>query len=394
MFDLGLPAAVPRRRRRWGGGAAGAGVVLLLAFAAGGGSRAAAHDFTITNVKVVIQADGVVRADITCDLDELALGVGPQHTIEELARTIAALPETERQRLIDGLGELFRKRVRLRFDGAAVPAPLSLPELGQPPPADGAPRSYFGTTARPSAPVPEGAKAFTFWASRAFRPVHLTITDERTGRTQRQTLAAGEESAPYALVGETEPPGRLAVAWQYLKLGFEHILPLGLDHILFVLGLYLLSVRWPPLLWQVTAFTVAHTTTLALAMYGVVRLPASVVEPLIALSIAYVGIENLVTSELKPWRPALVFVFGLLHGMGFAGVLTELGLPEGEFATALVTFNVGVELGQLAVIALAFVATGWWRERPWYRRRIVVPGSVLIAGMGLYWAVQRTLGWG
>lgn len=357
---------------------------------------AAAHDFTITEVKVVLRADGELQADITCDLDELALGVGPQHTIEALARTIAALPASERERLVEGLRELFRKRVRLRFDGAAAAATLSLPELDLPPPLDGAPRSYFGTTARLSARVPDGAQTFTFWASRAFRPVHLQILDERGGRpgaaALRQTLAPGEESAPYSLAAPPRPPGRLAVTWQYLKLGFEHILPLGLDHILFVLGLYLLSVRWPPLLWQVTAFTAAHTTTLALAMYGVVRLPSSIVEPLIALSIAYVGIENLATSEMKPWRPVLVFCFGLLHGMGFAGVLTELGLPEGEFATALVTFNVGVELGQLAVIALAFAATGWWRDRPWYRRRIVVPGSVLIAGMGLFWAVQRSLG--
>lgn len=357
-------------------------------------STAAAHDFTITDVKLVIRVDGELRADITCDLDELALGVGPQHSIEELARTIAGLPEAERQRLVDGLRDLFRKRVRLRFDGEAAAASLSLPELDQPPPAAGAPRSYFGTTARLSAPIPAGAKSFTFWASRAFQPVHLTVTDERTGRSQRQTLAAGEESAPYALGGDAPPPGRSAVAWQYLKLGFEHILPLGLDHILFVLGLYLLSVRWPPLLWQVTAFTAAHTTTLALAMYGVVRLPSSIVEPLIALSIAYVGIENLATSEMKPWRPVLVFGFGLLHGLGFAGVLTELGLPEGEFVTALVTFNVGVELGQLAVIGLAFAVSGWWRDRPSYRRRVIVPASVLIAGMGLYWAAQRSLGWG
>src|SRR5215472_2158076 len=96
-------------------------------------------------------------------------------------------------------------------------------------------------------------------------------------------------------------------------------------------------------------------------MYGLVSLPAKVVEPMIALSIVYVAVENLFTSELKPWRLALVFSFGLLHGMGFAGVLRDLGLPRGEFLAALVTFNAGVEGGQLTVIAIAFAAFAWWR---------------------------------
>src|SRR6266567_6510893 len=104
-----------------------------------------------------------------------------------------------------------------------------------------------------------------------------------------------------------------------------------------------------------------------------------IVEPMIALSIAYVAIENIFLSELKPRRIALVFAFGLLHGMGFAGALRDLGLPRSEFVTALVTFNVGVEAGQLAVIGVAFLAVGWHCSRhAWYRRRIVVPASAMI----------------
>ena len=138
-----------------------------------------------------------------------------------------------------------------------------------------------------------------------------------------------------------------------------------------------------------TAFTIAHSITLALTMYGIVSLPSRVVEPLIALSIAYVAIENLVTSELKPWRLALVFVFGLLHGMGFAGVLSDLGLPRGEFLTALLSFNLGVEAGQLTVIAIAALCVVWYRHRPWYHRRVVVPASLAIAAIGVYWTVTR-----
>src|SRR5207247_6004814 len=131
------------------------------------------------------------------------------------------------------------------------------------------------------------------------------------------------------------------------------------DHMLFVLGIYLLSGRARAVLWQVSAFTVAHSITLALSMYGVVAVSPKIVEPLIALSIAYVAIENIFRSDLKSWRVALVFAFGLLHGLGFAGALKELGLPRSEFLTALLTFNVGVEAGQLAVIGAAFMLVGW-----------------------------------
>ena len=128
-------------------------------------------------------------------------------------------------------------------------------------------------------------------------------------------------------------------------------------------------------------------------MYGLLRVPASVVEPLIAVSIAYVAIENVFLSELKPWRVGLVFGFGLLHGMGFAGVLTGLGLPRGEFVTALLTFNIGVEMGQLAVIGAAFLLVGWHcSERIWWRSRVVIPASTLIACAAIYWTVERVMG--
>jgi hypothetical protein len=147
-----------------------------------------------------------------------------------------------------------------------------------------------------------------------------------------------------------------------------------------------------PLLWQVTAFTVAHSVTLALAMLDIVTLPPRVVEPLISLSISYVAVENLLVSELKPWRPAVVFLFGLLHGLGFAGVLHEIGLPQGQLVAALISFNVGVELGQLAVVLIAFAVLGWFRHKAWYRRAVTIPLSALIALVGAYWTVQRLLG--
>ena len=187
-------------------------------------------------------------------------------------------------------------------------------------------------------------------------------------------------------------PTRTEIALQYLWLGYTHILPKGLDHMLFVLGIFLLSPHWKTMLLQVTAFTVAHSITLALSIYGVVSLPSRVVEPLIALSIAYVAIENLFTRDLKPWRLGLVFMFGLLHGLGFAGVLRELGLPREEFITALVTFNLGVEGGQLTIIAIALGLTASLMKKSWYRPRVVVPASIAIAAIGLYWTVLRLSG--
>jgi hypothetical protein len=180
------------------------------------------------------------------------------------------------------------------------------------------------------------------------------------------------------------------VIWFYGKLGFKHIIPYGVDHILFVIGLCLLSTNIKTIFWQATAFTVAHSITLALSMKNIIVAPASIVEPIIALSIVFVAIENLLLRELKPWRILIVFLFGLIHGMGFASALNEVGLPAGEFYTSVIAFNAGVELGQIAVIAALFALIIIpLRKRGWYRSRIVYPISALIAFVAFYWTVQR-----
>jgi len=175
----------------------------------------------------------------------------------------------------------------------------------------------------------------------------------------------------------------------YIKLGYEHILPKGLDHILFVLALFFASTRLKPLLIQVSVFTIAHTITLGVAATGWVEAPVAIVEPLIAVSIAFVAIENLFSREMTPWRPLVVFGFGMFHGLGFASVLLDLGLPDDQFLTALIGFNVGVELGQISVVLAAWLAFRPWFNMPWYRKAIVLPASFLIAMTGLWWAVQR-----
>ncbi len=176
----------------------------------------------------------------------------------------------------------------------------------------------------------------------------------------------------------------------YVKLGFEHIIPLGLDHILFVVGLYLLSPKLKTIIWQATAFTVAHTITLILSMKNIIVAPPDIVEPIIALSIVFIAVENLITSTLQPWRIALVFAFGLVHGLGFASALNELGIPRDAFFSSLLSFNVGVELGQISVILLCYVLFGrWFSERDWYKSRVVVPMSLGIAAIAVFWTIER-----
>lgn len=176
----------------------------------------------------------------------------------------------------------------------------------------------------------------------------------------------------------------------YIIIGFKHILPLGVDHILFVIGLYLLSQKLSALLWQVTAFTVAHTITLALATLEIFTLPSYIVEPLIAASIAYVAIENLYHHHITKFRIFLVFTFGLLHGMGFAGALGEIGLDENAFIASLISFNVGVELGQLAVIIGMFILfQSWLGKTKYWEKFFKVPVSIAIAVMGIFWFIQR-----
>jgi hypothetical protein len=196
----------------------------------------------------------------------------------------------------------------------------------------------------------------------------------------------------HVIVQELDKLSVTDAAWVYLKLGYNHILPRGPDHIMFVLSLFMLSPKLKPLLWQATAFTVAHSITLGLAMYHIISPPANIVEPLIALSILYVSLENIFSPRIKASRIGIVFLFGLVHGMGFAGALGKLGLPQDAYLLSLVMFNIGVELGQLTIILSAYFLLGkWFGNKSFYRQLIVVPVSAVIAIVSAVWTVQRLL---
>ncbi len=221
----------------------------------------------------------------------------------------------------------------------------------------------------------------------------------------RLLTANDRSSRPVSLVESSEAAGdsselaSLAVAFRgwisglgWLAIGFQHIIPWGLDHIVFVLGLFFLSTKLSTLFYQVSCFTVAHSITLGLATLGVISIPAAVVEPLIAASIIFIAVDNLYNSQfLARWRLAVVTLFGLLHGLGFASALSEFMLPAENFTIALLMFNLGVEAGQIAVLALAFAAVGWLRSWAAYSERVARPATVTIAGVGTYWLLKRVV---
>mgnify|MGYP003111194629 FL=1 len=254
-----------------------------------------------------------------------------------------------------------------------------------------------------SAQVPEGASVTVSWPEGAG---DLVVRQQGVAEPFTGLIAGGGSSPAFALAGGNDQTGLQAFAG-YIPVGFDHILPKGLDHILFVLGLFFLSTQLAPLIWQVSAFTLAHTVTLAAGALGLVSVPGSIVEPLIAASIVYVAVENIFARGLTRWRPFVVFGFGLLHGLGFASVLAEFGLPQEQFVPALIGFNVGVELGQLTVIAMAFILI-WLgvfaarraalagveelvTEYPVMFRAVSVTGSLVIALIGVWWVIERTL---
>lgn len=363
--------------------AAIAGLLVLLATI----GPAHAHGFLLIDVEVTTGEDGAIVIGVVTDRSELALALVRTGRLDEALRSGA-----------DGTDRTDRTDAALTARlGALAAAQLAL-------------TGRDGRALTPRALLAGGD-------DRIFR-LRLTV-EARDGVTARLALHPGHQPPPtYRIfrLGQSgpdlrhegdvvelvtpappEPLGRLLV--RYARQGFLHVLPWGLDHVLFVLGLALLARGWRQLLAAVTAFTVAHSLTLGAAMIGLLPTAAyaQAIEVLIALSLVAVAVEAARPPPADPRRGrhlrlVVVFVFGLVHGLGFAGALADLGISGGRLVPILVAFNLGVEAGQLATIALGLLAVGWTRSRPWHRARVVLPASALIAGCGLSWAIQRAIG--
>ncbi len=203
-------------------------------------------------------------------------------------------------------------------------------------------------------------------------------------------LSFSNQIFAHATVIDIEKMSNSQTLFLYLQLGFEHIIPLGLDHIVFIIALFIINPQIKPILIQATAFTIAHTITLGLSMFQIIKAPTQIVEVIIAISILYVAVENIFLDRVKTSRIAVVFLFGLIHGLGFAAVLSEIGLPQNKFIPSLLMFNVGVELGQIAVIAsVYFLLIKWVKDKLFYRKKIVIPISILISVVAISWIIER-----
>tara|TARA_Y100000741_G_scaffold328490_1_gene281743 strand:- start:3330 stop:4076 length:747 start_codon:yes stop_codon:yes gene_type:complete len=235
---------------------------------------------------------------------------------------------------------------------------------------------------------------FTSFTASSHNPENLVISEIERGQL---TFENEQIASEYGAALKRQRIRRLnAMPWVqkiyiFIKAGFEHIIPQGLDHILFVLGLFFSSLKFRSLIIQVTAFTLAHSITLALAAVGVVKLQLSLVEPLIFLSIVWVAVENTLFKQTTKWRPLVIFGFGLLHGLGFAALLSQYGLPKNNFISLLLAFNVGVELGQLAVLLIAFILVRVMLKNSQNKNQLKIPASITIGSIGLFWFIESII---
>lgn len=302
---------------------------------------------------------------------------------------VMASPPEELARIRKETEATLRMLLRLTFAGEEVPWRIEFPDFEKEPFALPEELGNFAllSTRLVIDPVPGAGDLRIHWSGEQETELIILI-DEGDDARIISTLRGGS----LMLLNQAESGESLPVEspWTggWLQSGFHHVLPLGLDHMLFMLGLFLLLPKWKPLLGQSLLFTVAHSITLALAVLGWVSLPDQLVEILIAASIAWIGVENLVTRKLGKRRLFLVFGFGLLHGLGFASVLADKlgGVPRDRLTGPLLGFNVGVELAQITVLCAAFLIL--WPLRKW-TLQVQIIGSALVALAGLGWMIER-----
>jgi hydrogenase/urease accessory protein HupE len=338
---------------------------------------ALAHEVGLSRGTYAIEGDRVT-AEIVMSRREVSSvvdGLDADHDGDLTAAELSAARGAIQKAVVD--------RIAVQSDGAACAGALTEASLAE---QDGLVlRAAF------TCPAPIARAKLDFPLMDDLSHGHRHIARSSGGAQVVETVVSrGQRSFEVSAQGGAAPPPPKKDRLALLGMGVEHILT-GYDHLVFLLGLVLVGGRWRSLLWVVTAFTIAHSITLGLAALGVWTPRPTIIEPAIALSIAYVGVENFfVKNAEKRWR--ITFPFGLVHGFGFAGALREVALPKAEVPEALFLFNAGVELGQLGVLAIVLPGLALLRKKPWFEKYGVRAVSAAIVAAGLIWFVARAFG--
>jgi hypothetical protein len=331
---------------------------------------AAAHPAPFSYLDIVFR-DGAIDGTLVVHVIDVAheLSVDPP---DRLLAPGAIEP------LLGRIGAILGPRMRFEAGRRLDPVWLGVEPL----PDDQALRLRFTIPGEPPGALAIDTDLFPY------DPQHQTFVNVyEDGELRRQLIfSTGTETYTYYL-GTTQ--GALAVMGTFIPSGVHHI-RIGPDHILFLVGLLLTGGSWLTLVRIVTAFTLGHSVTLSLAALGLVSPPASLIEPAIALSIVFVGADNLVRGEGRDLRAWVALVFGLVHGVGFANVLREFGLPDTALVWSLLSFNIGVEIGQLAIVlVVASVLVAIRRRSDVLAARVTFTGSLVVIAAGTYWFVER-----
>ena len=313
--------------------------------------------------------------------------------------TMKAPPE-ELARIRRETEKTLRSLLRITFAGRDVPFRFAFPDFDRTPftlPEEAA--DWALMTTRLIVDKQNGAGDLTIhWSGEEESELIILTEDSEDGEVVsilpgnsftlvRQQAAAGA-SGNSAAVLETKPADQPSAFLGWIRSGYLHVVPLGYDHILFILGMFLMVPKWKPLLLQSTMFTLAHSLTLALSVLGWVDLPSKLLQILIALSIAFIGIENLVAPKLGKLRMAIILGFGMIHGIGIASGLGEKlrDLPRAKLTEPLIGYNLGVELAQITILAAAFL---FFLPLKKWEKTAFTTGSVVISCAGIAWMIER-----
>jgi hypothetical protein len=350
-----------------------------------GCGAAAAHEAGTTRVAVAFDEDRSYRIEIVTDASALAEKLEAAAGRQLPADATAALFE----RIMQSSDEVFRRRLRVQFDGSEA-RPDATYRIE--PPADAT--SVAAATITLRGQIPKQAQRFTWSYGWTFTSYALTLRDRGSESPVDQMLEGDQASVAFTL---KPPPTRMEhlrttarAAARFAAAGWTAIVPNGIDHILFLLGLYFLSRNTKRAIRHFGVFAISSSIAIVASAFGLVILPPKILDPMIGLSLAYIAMENLVRADGDRRRIPLVFGCGLLHGAGCAAALEGASLPRVGMTVAVASFNLGIEAGQLATVAAAFLIVGWHCSgQQWYRNRVVLPGATLLACTAVYWTIAR-----